>query len=145
MRKVSRKTIRDTNLEYLANSPAPQPITSFARVRSLNDKTSAITHDGDRVERQEFLYIDGYGIVPCANYELHFLYIDPRSLDTDRRIKGRWGIMCTCGSMAGVISLKEVKSLMTVDGMSGYIIGCIAHTDSKQKTGVGRHADGSTE
>ncbi len=120
-------------------------VTGFASIRSFGDKNTAITHDGDKVERQELLYVEGYGLIPCTPYELHFVYIDPRSENTPRRIIGRWGLMCTCGSMAGVISYNELKTLMTVNGQRGYIIGCHAHTQAKHVTGVGKHADGSSE
>jgi len=54
--------------------------------------------------------------------------------------------MCTCGSMSGIISYNEMKTLMTVQGTeTGYVLACIAHTNSKQQTGVGRHADNSSE
>jgi hypothetical protein len=120
-------------------------VGSFAKIRSMGDKNTAITLDGDMVERSEILFIEGYGIVTCVPYELHFVYIDPRSLDTPRRIRGRWGIMCTCGSMAGVISYNEVKGLMTIEGLKGKAVGCLMHTQTKQDNQRGVHADGSHE
>jgi hypothetical protein len=120
-------------------------VGSFAKIRTMGNKNTAITFDGDKVERSEFLYVEGYGIVTCIPYELHFIYIDPHSLDTPNRIKGRWGIMCTCGSMAGVISYNEVKGLMTIDGLKGKALGCLMHTQTKQDNHWGVHADGSHE
>lgn len=129
------------NTKYLHQMGSTQtPVTDFARIRSFNSKTEAITHDGYKAERQEFFYAEGYGLVTCVNYELHFIFEDK-----SKKI-GRWAFMCTCGSLAGIISYKEMKQLMTITGNEdGYVLACIQHTDSKQKTGVGRHADGSHE
>jgi hypothetical protein len=120
-------------------------VSSFSKIRVFNSKNTATTLDGDSVERSEFLYIESYGLVKCMAYELHFIYIDPHSLDTPQRITGRWGIMCTCGSMGGVISYKEVKDLMTIDGLKGMVLGCLIHTQTKQDNNWGVHADGSHE
>ena len=115
-------------------------VTSFSSVRTWNSKNKAITHDGLEVERMEHIYAEGYGLVRCIPYELHFVYEDKS------KKRGRWTFMCTCGSAAGIISYNEMKSLMTVDGTeSGYVLACLAHTSSKQNTGIGRHADNSHE
>jgi len=79
-------------------------------------------------------------MVKTIPYELHFCYEDK-----SKKI-GRWAFMCTCGSIAGIISYKEMKSLMTVTGNeNGYVLACVAHTSSKQNTGIGMHADWSHE
>lgn len=128
------------NLKYIPKMGSSQtPVTDFATIRSFGDKNSAITHDGLRVERQDILYAEGYGMVKCVPYELHFVYEDKSNK------KGRWAYMCTCGSIAGIIAWKEVKNLMTITGEHGYVLACIAHTSSKQNIGVGTHADGSHE
>ena len=115
-------------------------VDSFAHIRSFGDKNTAITMDGNKVSRQEFIFAEGYNMVRCIPYELHFVYEDPS------KKKGRWSLMCTCGSMAGIISFNDMKQSMTVQGTeTGYVLACIAHTASKQNTGIGRHADGSTE
>jgi len=136
MAKSRVDPIKNENLRYILAGQA----SDFARIRSWGDKNSAITHDGLKVERQELLYAEGYGMVKVIPYELHFIYEDKS------RKKGRWAFMCTCGSIAGIISYKEMVKLMTVVGNEvGYVLACISHTTSKQNVGVGKHADGSTE
>lgn len=63
-------------------------VTDFARVRSVGDKNKAMTHDGIMVERQEFFFAEGYGIVKTIPYELHFIFED-----TSKK-RGRWAFMC---------------------------------------------------
>jgi len=135
------KKTKLNNLQYIPQMGSQQtPVTDFARVRSWGDKNSATTHDGIKVEKQDLIYAEGYGLVKCVPYELHFIFEDKS------KKKGRWAFMCTCGSIAGIISYNEVKNLMTVQGTeTGYILACISHTTSKQNIGIGRHADGSTE
>lgn len=116
---------------------------SYAKIRSFGDKNSAVTHDGDTVTRQEYIYDPDYGLVECIPYELHFIYQDPRSFGP-KAIKGRWGYMCTCGSPAGIISYKDMSNLITIES-KGFVLACLAHTASKKNTGVGNHADGSHE
>lgn len=124
------------------NSRLPKGTNAtFSKIKSWGgDKNTAMTHDNIKVERQELIYAEGYGIVKPIPYELHFIYEDK----SDN--KGRWSFMCTCGSLAGIVSYNEMKSLMTVQGIeTGYVLACIAHLSSKQNTGIGRHADNSTE
>lgn len=129
--------IKEGNFQYL-NSMGGVKAQDFARIRSFGDKNSAITYDGLKVERQEWFFAEGYNMVRAVPYELHFVYEDKSGKP------GRWSFMCTCGSLAGIISYKEVATLMSIEN-KGYILGCIAHTASKQNTGVGTHADGSHE
>jgi hypothetical protein len=136
----------NNNYNFLRSLGIPlNSVGSFSRVRSVGDKKTAITHDGEKVERAEFIWCDGYGLVECVPYELHFIYEDPRSKDSHpKKIKGRWAHMCTCGSPAVVASYNETKALMTPK-TRGYLLMCAAHTSSKQTTGIGTHADGSHE
>jgi len=129
------------NLKYLPTIGSTQaPVTDFARIRSWGDKNSAITHDGLKVERQDLFYAEGYGIVKCLPTTMHFIFEDKS------KKHGRWLLMCTCGSIAGIISYNEIKSLVTVDGTeSGYILACVAGLTNKHHTGIFRHADNSTE
>jgi len=139
--KVDTKweTTKVNNFRYLPKiGNDQQPVQDFARIRSWGDKNSAITHDGVKVERRDFYFAEGYGMVRCVPYELHFIFED-----TSKKI-GRWAFMCTCGSIAGIISYEEIKSLMSVE-YNGYVLACIAHTSSKQNTGLGYHADSSHE
>lgn len=134
------KQTKLNNLKYIPKIGSTQaPVTDFATIRSFGDKNSAVTHDGIRVERMEFIYAEGYNLVKCIPYELHFVFEDKS------KKKGRWAYMCTCGSIAGIIAWKEVKNLMSIQGEHGYVLACIAHTASKQNTGIGTHADGSHE
>lgn len=129
--------VKQGNYKFL---PENSGVSEFSKITGWGDKNSAITNDGIKVERQELIYAEGYGLVKCVPYELHFIYEDKS------KKRGRWAYMCTCGSIAGIISYNEVKTLMTVTGAeSGYILACIAHTTAKQNTGVGKHADGSHE
>ena len=133
------KQIKEGNYKLLSGMTGDKP-KDFARIRSFNDKNSAITHDGVRVERLEFLFIEGYGMVKNLPTSLHFCYED-----TSKKL-GRWVYMCSCGSPGGVISYNELKNIMTVDGTEvGYVLACLAGVASKQNTGIFRHADGSTE
>ena len=132
--------LEKTNMGYIRKfgGNVGRQVKSFASIRSWGDKNSAITKDGDRVERHDYIFAEGYNMVRCVPYELHFVYEDKSG-----KI-GRWGYMCTCGSIAGIISYNDVKELMSPE-YGEYLLACIFHTTTKQNTEVGRHADGSTE
>lgn len=133
------KEIKAGNFRLLSGMAGDRP-KDFAHIRSFGDKNSATTHDGIKVERQEFFFIEGYGLVTAVPYELHFCYEDKSGK------LGRWIFMCTCGSPCGIISYNDMKTLMDVHGTEdGYVMACLSHTTSKQNTGVGRHADNSSE
>lgn len=129
--------IKQQNLSFIPSN-APTKATDFARIRSWGDKNSAITHDGLKVERQEFLFDENYGMVRCLPTTMHFIYEDKSHK------KGRWIWMCTCGSISGIVSYKEIKDFVTTEP-TGYLLVCIAGLASKQNIGIFRHADGSTE
>ncbi len=135
--RIRTNVIDNYNLSRLPKGT----VAEFSKIKSWGgDKTTAITHDGIKVERQELLYAEGYGLVKCIGYELHFIYEDKS------KKRGRWAYMCTCGSIAGIISYKEMTKMMTVQGTeTGFVLACVAHTTSKQELGIGKHADGSTE
>ena len=123
---------------YGRANPLLKNVTDFARIRGWGDKNKATTHDNLEVERQEYLFIEGYNMVKCVPYELHFTYEDKS------KKRGRWVFMCTCGSPAGIVSYKAMAGMMSPT-LGEYVLCCLAHTSSKQNTGIGRHADGSTE
>lgn len=133
------KKIKDGNFRLINNMGGgltkPQ---DFARIRSFGDKNSAVTHDGLRVERQEYLFVEGYGMVRCLPTTLHFIYEDK-----SKKI-GRWAFMCTCGSLGGIIAYDEIKEFITTES-TGYLLACIHGVTNKQNTGIFRHADGSSE
>lgn len=106
-------------------------------VRSAGDLQSAKLDDGTVVERTDYIFVDGYGLVHCAPYELHFIYETPKTR------KG-WGLWCTCGSIAGVVGLNAYSKLASPTS-TGKMIVCIRHTTLKNNTGKGQHADGSAE
>lgn len=137
-KSVSQNGLGIITTIYGKDNPLLKNVKDFASIRSFGDKNSAITHDGIRVERQEYIFVEGYGMVKAVPYELHFVYED-----TSRKI-GRWVFMCSCGSPAGIISYKAMSGMMSPT-LGEYVMCCLAHTASKQNTGVGRHADGSTE
>lgn len=113
-------------------------VTDFGTIRGWGDKNKATTHDGLTVERQEYIFVEGYGMVKCVPYELHFIWEDKS------KKRGRWVFMCTCGSPAGIISYKAMSGMMSPT-LGEYVLCCLAHTSSKMNTGIGKHADGSTE
>lgn len=106
-------------------------------VRNQGDLKSAKLWDGTVVERQDALWVDGYGLVKCINTELHFVYAAPKNH------KG-WGLWCTCGSLAGVVGYGAYSKLASPMG-DGKIIACIRLLTTKQNVGLAEHADGSHE
>lgn len=106
-------------------------------VRNVGDAKRATLHDGTVVERQDYIFVDGYGLVKCANTELHFVYEIPKHM------KG-WGLMCSCGSIAGVVGLNAYSKLASPTS-TGMIIACVRLMATKNNTGIGEHADGSHE
>jgi hypothetical protein len=138
MRMANWNKIKEGNYKLLSSIGSTHKPADFARIRSWGDKNSAITFDGDKVERIELLFVEGYGMVKNLPTTMHFCYEDKS------KKLGRWVYMCTCGSPAGVISYKEIKDFITVEAQ-GYILACIAGVTSKQNTGIFKHADGSSE
>ena len=143
--KQKWKKVGEGNYKYFSDgafttssSSTPKP-SEFSRIRTFNSKNSATTFDGLKVERQELIFAEGYGMVKCLPTTMHFIYEDKS------KKKGRWAFMCTCGSIAGIISYKELQNLMTIDGATGYVLACVAGVAHKQNVGFFRHADGSTE
>lgn len=110
---------------------------AYKVVRNVGDLQKAQLWDGTFVERQEYLYVEGSGLVKCAPYELHFIYETPKTM------KG-WGLYCTCGSIAGVVGMNAYSKLASPTD-TGKMIVCIRHTTLKNNIGLGQHADGSTE
>jgi hypothetical protein len=105
--------------------------------RNVGDLQQARLADGTIVRRQELIYIEGQGLIPCAPYELHFLYEVPKT-------QMGWGLYCTCGSIAGVVGLNAYSKL-AAPTYTGKMLVCIRHTTLKNNEGIGRHADDSTE
>ncbi len=52
--------------------------------------------------------------------------------------------MCSCGSIAGIVSYKEISDWVTVEP-TGYLLVCVFGMANKQGIGIYRHADNSTE
>ena len=129
-------SISDWNNETLKRMGINKKAVPSKVVRSIGDLQKATLWDGTVVERQEFLF-DGKELVKCAPYELHFIY------ETPKEHKG-WGLMCTCGSIAGVVGLNAYSKLAAPTD-TGKLIVCVRHTTLKNNEGIGRHADGSTE
>lgn len=102
-------------------------------VRSVGDAKRATLYDGTVVERTDAIFVDGYGLVKCAPYSVHFLY------ETPSRIKG-WRYYCTCGSIAGCVGYGVYSSLVSPKS-NEYILVCVRHMATKQNTGHGFHAD----
>lgn len=138
-KKVTNKRIAQINHSLLEGigGISTKP-SSFARIRNWGDKNHAVTHDGIEVERREYIYIDGYGLVRTLPTTMHFIYED-----TSHKI-GRWTYMCTCGSIAGIVSYKELPGLISPE-LGEYVLACNFGLTNKQHTGIFRHADGSSE
>lgn len=127
--KWNNKVLKSKGIHAGAASPTV--------VRSVGDAKRATLHDGTVVERVELIFVENYGLVRCAPYELHFIYQLPRHMNG-------WGLMCTCGSIAGVVGYAAYSKLASPTD-TGMIIACVRHTTLKQNEGIGRHADESTE
>lgn len=138
--KFAQKNIVQINHSLFAGEEGdstPKP-SSYSVIRSWGDKNHAVTHDGIEVERQEYLFVGGYGMVRTLPTTMHFIYEDKS------KKYGRWTWMCTCGSISGVVSYKELKGLISPE-LGEYVLACIHGLSNKQNTGIFRHADGSTE
>ena len=125
------------NNEVLKSKGIKTTVRPYSKVRSIGDLQQATLWDGTVVRRQEYIFVDGQGLVKCAPYELHFIY------ETPKEHKG-WGLMCTCGSIAGVVGLNAYSKLAAPTD-TGKLIVCVRHTTLKNNEGIGRHADESTE
>lgn len=139
-KKVTNKQISQINhslLDGMGQQVLNKP-SDFAKIRNWGDKNHAITHDGIEVERREYIYVDGYGLVRTLPTMMHFIYED-----TSHK-RGRWVFMCTCGSISGIVSYKELKGLISPE-LGEYVLACIHGLSHKQSTGIFKHADGSTE
>lgn len=106
--------------------------------RNVGDLKFAKLPDGTVVERQELIFVDGHGLIRCAHYELHFIYVYP---NPSGKYRG-WGLFCTCGSIAGVVGTEAYSKLASPGGK---MLVCVRHTATKNNVGIGQHADGSTE
>lgn len=137
MRNKSINQINHSLLEGMSGQLATKP-SDFARIRSWGDKNSAETHDGIKVYRQEYIFVEGYGMVRCLPTTMHFVYEDKS------KKRGRWTWMCTCGSISGIVSYKELKGLISPE-LGEYVLACIHGLAHKQNTGIFKHVDGSTE
>lgn len=130
-------TIKEDNDFILSSMGVKEKSVSTRVVRSVGDAKRATLHDGTVVERTEAIYVEPYGLTQCAPYELHFIYKLPKHMLG-------YGLMCTCGSIAGIVGY-DAYSKLSAPTATGMIIVCIRHTALKQNEGIGRHADNSTE
>ncbi len=129
--------INKWNNEVLASQGIKHKSIAPKVSRNVGDLQRARLPDDTVVERQDYIYVEGSGLVRCAPYELHFIFEMPKTF------KG-WGLYCTCGSIAGVVGM-SVYSKFAAPTDTGKMLVCIRHTTLKQNVGIGRHADGSTE
>lgn len=124
------------NVQQLKNngtSGVAQP--AYKTVRNVGDLQKATIWDGTEVERKDHIWVEGHGLIKCCPYELHFVY--------EVKTYG-WGLYCTCGSIAGVVGARAYRKLIAPSD-TGLMVVCIRHTTTKDNTGVGKHADESTE
>ena len=129
--------INKWNNSVLSAKGIKQKAVAYKVVRSVGDAKRATLADGTVVERRDYIYVEGQGLIKCAPYELHFVYEVPK------HTKG-WGLMCTCGSIAGVVGMNAYSKLASPTD-TGKMLVCVRHTTLKQNIGIGQHADGSTE
>jgi hypothetical protein len=107
-------------------------------VRSIGDVQELTLWDGvTKVHRQDYIFVEGYGLVKCCPYELYFIF------QTPDKMKG-WSLYCGCGSIAGVVGMRAYSKLAFPTD-TGHMIVCIRHQATKNNVGIGSHADGSTE
>ena len=89
---MRKKTVTQNGLGIIrtmyGDSPLLKNVTDFGTIRGWGDKNKATTHDGLTVERQEYIFVEGYGMVKCVPYELHFIWEDKS------KKRGRWVFMC---------------------------------------------------
>lgn len=108
-------------------------------VRSVGDAKTAKMFDDKVIERVDSIFVDGYGLVKCAPYELHFIFELPKEFQG-------WGLYCTCGSIAGVVGFSAYSKLAAPTVMGGgHMLVCLHHTSTKNNVGLGEHGDGSHE
>lgn len=129
--------INKWNNQVLAKQGVKHKAISPKVVRSVGDAKRATLHDGTVVKRTDAIWVDGYGLISCAPYELHFIYQLPKHMNG-------WGLMCTCGSIAGVVGYAAYSKLAAPTA-TGHIVACVRHTATRNNVGVGKHADESTE
>lgn len=129
--------IKKWNDEVLAAQGIKYKSSAPKIVRSVGDLQQAKLEDGTVVKRQDFIWVDGQGLIKCAPYELHFIFEMPKTF------KG-WGLYCTCGSIAGVVGMRAYSKLASPTD-TGKMLVCVRHTTLKQNIGTGKHADGSSE
>ena len=90
---MRKKTVTQNGLGiiktvYGKENPLLKNVTEFGTIRGWGDKNKATTHDGLTVERQEYIFVEGYGMVRAVPYELHFIWEDKS------KKRGRWVFMC---------------------------------------------------
>ena len=131
------KDVGEWNKKVLKAKGISATVRPYSRVRVLGDLKKATLWDGTVVERKDLIYVEQYGLLKCINTELHFVYEVPANH------KG-WGLMCTCGSIAGVVGYGAYSKLASPMS-NGMIIACLRLLTTKENTGTGEHADGSHE
>lgn len=95
-------------------------------VRNLGRAKSATLPNGDRVERSQFLPMQGV-LTPCLDVDNHFCY----------KTKARGSaMMCTCGASAVAVGFHQYKQYSAY--MGNEVIMCYALAQT------GKHNDGSS-
>lgn len=135
-RKIFRKHDLHNLTIYGASADSFAKIIGDASGRRKENKTKIVdNYVVYPIEDIEYSQVED---LPVYNFEV--------AVDNSYHANGVISHNCTCGSIAGIISYKEMTQMMTVQGTeTGYVLACVAHTASKQNTGIGRHADNSSE
>lgn len=103
-----------------------EPKPNFSIIKNRGQPNKA-TFEGYPVVRQEKIYVEGFGLVPCVPYDDHFVFEIPMALSKQ---VGLWSHWCTCGSMAGVVWTKDVDQKM---------LACIFYHQRLYEDGHGYH------
>jgi hypothetical protein len=97
----------------------------FNIIRHRGDPQTAETLSGHTVRRQEKVFVreaietfQSNGVILCAPYDDHFVYLDPVNE------QGHWFAMCTCGSPAVVVN--------------GNTLVCYIHTNTGSHIGMSK-------
>lgn len=109
-------------------------------VRNVGDLKEVYTLDGFKVERRKEIFLTSFNEwYECAQYDNHFIYIDPSNK------KGRWNPLCTCGSFAGVVGY-QAYSKDASPTKNGKLAVCLSHAGALDTPNSRKHlhADGSS-
>lgn len=118
---------------------------TFNIIKSRGDPKVAVTLSGHTVTKQNEVYCkspfdtESWVSIKCADYHNeHFIYVDPvYNMDSDKGGKGHWFAMCTCGSPAVIVGMREGEVHET--GLEENLLVCYHYTATLLQYGHGWH------